>query len=189
MAVAGCATVPEAAEAHSRAQAALAVINQMNSQPRTAAALRNAQAVLIVLDYAKAGFILGAQGGDGVLLTRHDGHWGDPAFCTLGGVSIGLQAGIETGPVAYLLMSPRAVQEFDPRKGKTHLGADAGLTVVRFSSATNMVSTLASADVIVWTGTAGLFGGVAFDSAHVVADPQLDEAYSRGPAPGAPDSR
>jgi lipid-binding SYLF domain-containing protein len=191
MAVTGCATVPDATAAHNRVDRAADVINQMNSQPATAAVLRNAKAVLIVPDYAKAAFILGEQGGGGVLLTQHDGHWSDPTFYDVGGVSIGAQAGIEAGPVAYVLMTPRAVQEFENRDSKSTLSADAGLVAIKFSTDTNMVSasrdtnivsSFPAADVVVWTGTAGLFGGVVLDSSHVVADQELDKAYHSGPA-------
>ncbi|MGH7119748.1 MAG: lipid-binding SYLF domain-containing protein [Acetobacteraceae bacterium] len=183
MAFAGCATVSDATDAHNREDRAADVINQMNSQPATAALLRNARAVLIVQDYAKAAFIIGEQGGGAVLLAQHDGHWSDPAFYDVGGVSIGLQAGAEAGPVAYVLMTSRAVQEFESRDSKTTLGADAGLTVVKYSSDTNIVSSFPTADVVVWTGTAGLFGGVALDSSHVIADQELDKAYHQGPSP------
>jgi SH3 domain-containing YSC84-like protein 1 len=191
MAVAGCATVTSATQgqpsdvtaARSRADRAVDVINQMNAQAGTAALLRNARAVLIVLDYVKVAFLIGEQGGEGVLAARHDDHWSDAGFYTLGGVSIGVQAGIEAGPVAYVLMTSRAVQDLENRESKTTLGADAGLTIIRFSGDTNIVSTLPGADVIVWTGTAGLFGGVAFDATHVVANRKLDEAYYHGPAP------
>lgn len=179
----GCATVSTAKQAQSRASQALGIIDQMQSQTQTAALLRNASAALIVLDYAKAAFIIGEQGGGGVLLTQHEGHWSDPAFYTLGGVSIGLQVGVESGPVAYVLMTPRAVQEFQNRGNRTTLGADAGLTVVKYSSDTNVASSFPTADVVVWTGTAGLFGGVALDSSHVIADRELQDAYHHGRAP------
>jgi len=191
MAVAGCASVPDATAAHNRVNRAVGVINQMSSQPATAALLRDAKAVLVVLDYAKAAFILGEQGGSGVLLTQHDGQWSDPSFYDVGGVSIGAQAGVEAGPVVYVLMTPRAVRQFEQRHGRSTLSADAGLVAIRFSTDTNLaasaagtsiVSAFPTADVLVWTGTAGLFGGVALDSSHVVADPQLDRAYHSGPA-------
>ena len=188
MAVAGCAAAPttrqarqsDIADAQARVDKAVNVVDQMTSQPGTAALLRNARGVLIVPDYAQAAFILGGRGGIGVLVARHDGHWSDPAFFQVGGLSLGLQAGVDAGPVAYVLMTPRAVQEFESRTSKFSLGADAGLTVAKFSSGTNIVSTLPTADVIVWTGTVGLFGGVALDATEVSTNSRLDEAYYHG---------
>lgn len=191
LAVTGCATVPDATEAHHQVDRAADVINQMNSQPATATVLRDAKAVLIVPEYAKAAFVLGEQGGEGVLLTQRAGHWSDPTFYDVGGVSIGAQAGVEVGPVAYVLMTPRAVQEFGSRDSKSTLSADAGLVAIKFSIDANMassprdrsvVSSFPTADVVLWTGTAGLFGGVALASSHVVADQALDKAYHAGPA-------
>jgi SH3 domain-containing YSC84-like protein 1 len=188
VAVCGCAAAPttrqarqaDVADAQSRVDRAVEVIDQMQSQPGAAALLRNAMGVLVVPDYAQAAFILGGRGGVGLLVAKHDGHWTDPAFFQVGGLSLGLQAGVDAGPVAYVLMTPRAVQEFENRSSKFSLGADAGLTIAKFSSSTNIVSTLPTADVIVWTGTAGVFGGVAFDATDVVTNSRLDEAYYHG---------
>jgi len=187
LAVAACAAAPttrqaretDLTSAQGRVDRAVDVIDQMQSQPGTAALLRNARGVLVVPDYVQAAFIIGGRGGVGVLVAPHDGHWSDPAFFQVGGLSLGLQAGVDAGPVAYVLMTPRAVREFENRPGRFSLGADAGLTVATFSSATHIVSTLPTADVIVWTGTAGVFGGVAFDATDVVSNPRLDEAYYR----------
>lgn len=188
LALGGCATAPttpqarqsDIADAQSRVDKAVDVIDQMQSQPGTAALLSRAAGVLIVPEFAQAAFIAGGEGGVGVLVARHKGHWSDPAFFEVGGLSLGLQAGAAVGPVAYVLMTPRAVQAFENRTNHFSLGADAGLTVAKFSSGTNIVSTLPTADVIVWTGTEGLFGGVAFDATDVVTSSQLDEAYYHG---------
>src|SRR3954471_19594893 len=45
--------------------------------------LRQAKAVLIVPKLLKGGFIVGGEGGDGVLLVQHRDGWSDPAFMPL----------------------------------------------------------------------------------------------------------
>src|SRR5262245_53025750 len=58
--------------------------------------LPRAKAALICPELHKGGFILGAEGGSGVLLGRGaDGSWSGPAFYSLSGGSLGLQAGYE----------------------------------------------------------------------------------------------
>ncbi len=182
LALSGCATVlivtqTRQSDAQRRVDQAVDVIYQMKSQPATGSLLRDAKGLLIVPDYTKAAFVIGSHSGVGVLLARHDGRWSDPAFFTLGGVSFGFQAGAEVGPVAYVLMTSRAVQTFEDRNVRAGLEADAGLTVARFSGDARIASTASKADVVVWTGEAGLFGGLAFNATDVVTNSTLDEAY------------
>lgn len=169
------------ADAQSFVDRSVKVIDQMKSDRGLAALLDKSRGVLIVPQYLQAALIVGGQGGVGVLVDRHAGRWSGPAFFTISGLSVGLQAGGDAGAVAYVLMSQRAVKEFETRGSKFSLGADAGLTVARFSSSTNIVSTLPRADVIVWTGTTGLFGGVAFEATDVATNFRLDQAYYHEP--------
>src|SRR5262249_16231593 len=54
--------------------------------------LQRAKAVLIIPRMVKAGFIIGGEGGDGVLLVRDRTHWSNPVFYSMGATSFGLQA-------------------------------------------------------------------------------------------------
>ena len=69
-----------------------------------------ARGVLIFPSAFRAAFIVGGQGGSGVLLTRDTGggRWNGPAFYTLGGASVGFQAGATVSEVVALLMTERA---------------------------------------------------------------------------------
>jgi SH3 domain-containing YSC84-like protein 1 len=169
----------DAADAQARVERAAAVVDRMKAEPKVEALLRQAKGVLVVPDYGKAAWIVGGQGGVGVLTAREErDRWSDPAFYTLGGLSIGLQAGGEVGPIAFILMTDRAVQQFETRTNRFALGADAGLTVVAFSDRSDIASTNgAPADVVAWSGTKGLFGGVSIGATDVMMNTALDEAY------------
>jgi SH3 domain-containing YSC84-like protein 1 len=111
--------------------------------------------VYIVPSYGRAALGIGGEGGSGVAIVRRaDGSWGDPAFFNIGGISIGLQAGVEGGPLALLLMNPKAVNQFRKRNNFS-LSADVGLTVVNYSHAAQGTGI---GDVVVWSGNKGLFG-------------------------------
>lgn len=169
----------DAADAQSRVEKAAAVVDRMKSEPKVDALLRQARGVLVVPDYGKAAWIVGGQGGVGVLTARRAGdRWSAPAFYTIGGLSIGLQAGGEIGPVAFILMTDRAVRQFENRTNRFSLGADAGLTVVAFSDQADIASTNgAPADVIAWSGAKGLFGGVSIGATDVMMNTNMNEAY------------
>jgi lipid-binding SYLF domain-containing protein len=91
------------------------------------------------------------------MVRRADGSWGNPVFFNVGGLSIGLQAGAEGGPLALVLLNQKAVDHFR-NKNNFALNADAGLTVINFA---RMAQGSTSGDVVAWSGTKGLFGNAA----------------------------
>lgn len=137
---------------------AAGVVRSMSANPELAALLGKARGIYIVPTYGRAALGVGAEGGSGVLMTRHaDGRWGNPVFYTTGGISIGLQAGAEGGPLALLLMNQKAVDHFRKRNNIA-VSADAGLTVVNFA---RMKQGTTAGDVVAWSGGKGLFGNAA----------------------------
>ncbi|MCA1247956.1 lipid-binding SYLF domain-containing protein [Massilia sp. MS-15] len=137
---------------------AAGVAHTMSRAPGLAALIGSARGVYIVPACDHAGPAVGAGSGSGVLvLRRRDGHWGNPAFYTTGGISIGLQAGGEAGPFALLLMNQKAVDHVRKRNNFS-LRADAGLTVVNYA---RMAQGTTGGDVVAWSGAKGLFGNAA----------------------------
>lgn len=137
---------------------AIAVVHTMSAEPGMTDLLARARGVYLVPTYGRAALGVGAAGGTGVLMARRaDDSWGNPAFFNMGGISIGLQAGAEGGPLALLLMNQKALDSFR-NKNNFSLSADAGLTVVNFA---RMARGSTNGDVVAWTGNKGLFGNVA----------------------------
>lgn len=155
----GSADSGAAASATKHVDDAAAVVSRMQSEPGMANLLQQAKGLYVVPTYGRAALGLGAAGGAGVFLAkRADGTWSNPAFFNIGGVSIGLQAGAEGGPVASVLMNDKAVASFR-QKNNFNLSADAGLTVVNWNRQAS--GSAGNGDVVVWSGTKGLFGNVA----------------------------
>ena len=72
--------------------------------------MHEARAVLIIPRLFKGGFIVGGEGGTGVLLVRGPGNnWSDPAFYAIGSASFGLQAGLEQSEVVMLVMTQKGL--------------------------------------------------------------------------------
>ena len=71
----------------------------------------------------KAGFIVGGKHGAGVVSCRTASGWSAPAFITITGGSLGLQAGAEHQDVV-LLMNDKGAQEL--RSGHGDLGSGSG---------------------------------------------------------------
>ncbi|MCS0806329.1 lipid-binding SYLF domain-containing protein [Massilia agilis] len=138
---------------------AAAVVRTLASDTSISRLLSQARGIYIMPRYGRAALGLGAAGGAGVFSEkRTDGTWSDPAFFNTGGISVGLQAGVEGGPVALLLMNDKALNSFR-QKNNFNLSADAGLTVVNWRAQAQ--GQAGAGDVVVWTGSKGLFGNVA----------------------------
>ena len=140
--------------------------------------LVSARAVLIVPELVKAGFILGAEGGAGVLLVRGgDGVWSSPAFFTVAGASLGLQIGGQISQVVFTIMNANAVESILTNSFK--LGVDASIAVGPLGKGlkASATSTELNQDVYGFAKTAGLFGGGAFDGTGFIERKTWNTAY------------
>jgi lipid-binding SYLF domain-containing protein len=124
--------------------------------------LKNARGVLLVPTYAKAGFIIGGAGGQGVLITRDkSGKWAGPAFYYMGAASIGLQAGVDVAEAMLMIMSDKGIDAL--LGGDLKLGADARVAAGPVGAGAQA----ATADVLGYSRSKGLFAGLAFDGSVI----------------------
>ena len=140
--------------------------------------LRKARAVLIVPNLVKAGFFLGGEGGDGVMLARSGrGTWTDPAFYTMASASFGLQIGIQAAEVVMIVNTDRALTALEQDQFK--FGAQAGLAIVTLGSSAQAASSTAmdSADIIVWSSASGAYAGLTLEGSLVKPRDSYNESY------------
>lgn len=143
------------------------VIGQMEADSRLKKLMQQAKGVFIVPQYTKAGLGIGGEGGAGVMVASHNGEWSSPAFYDLGGISVGAQAGVETGAVALLLMTDKAVSNF-MEKNKFSVDAEAGLTIAKYNAQANI--DVGRDDVVMWTDTQGAFVGGTIGASDIRFD-------------------
>ena len=144
--------------ANKHVENAVAVVKRMESDPTMQRVMIDAKGVYILPSYGRAALGIGGQGGAGVLLVRQGAVWSEPAFCNIGGISIGAQVGAEGGAVAFVLKNDKAVQRFTD-KNNFSLSANAGITVINWTKIAQ--GSTGDGDVVAWSGTKGLFGNVA----------------------------
>jgi lipid-binding SYLF domain-containing protein len=149
-------------------------VQQLRSNADFQKLMKQAKGVFIVPELAKGAVIIGGSGGSGALLVRNNEQWSDPAFLTLGSISIGPQVGGKAGPVVMFLMTDKAVANFTTHNNFS-LNGNAGLTIVNFSRSGQ--ASLGKGDVVVWSGTSGLFAGLNISGSDVVADTKDDHAF------------
>ena len=139
--------------------------------------LSKAQGVLIAPELYKGAFIVGASGGNAVLLVRDQktGKWSEPAFYTIGGASFGLQIGGQASEVILLAMTDRGATSFLGNSLK--LGGDAGVAAGPVGIGVSAATANMSADILSFARSKGLYGGVSLDGAVVAVRSGLNEAY------------
>jgi lipid-binding SYLF domain-containing protein len=137
--------------------------------------LRQSKGVFIMPNLVKGAFIVGGQGGQGVLLKhRSDGTWTDPAFLTVGSISLGAQAGGKAGPAAMILMTDKALNDFT-QANKFSLNGSAGLTIINYSAQKHVPS--AKGDIVLWSEQSGAFAGADVSGADLNQNTSEDHAY------------
>jgi len=139
--------------------------------------LKKAEGVFIAPQVLKGAFVVGASGGNGVLLVRDKktGHWSAPGFYTIGEASFGLQIGGQASEMILLLMTDRGVTTLLSNSLK--LGADAGVAAGPIGMGVSAATANISADVLSFSRSKGLYGGIALDGAVIAVRKALNDAY------------
>jgi lipid-binding SYLF domain-containing protein len=139
--------------------------------------VKQAQAVIIFPSLIKGGFIIGAEGGSGVLLVRDDKlGWSYPAFYTLAAGSLGLQIGGEISEVVLTIMSEKALDAVIDNQMK--FGGDVSIAAGPLGKGLEAgTTTNLDADVYSFAKTSGLFGGVSLEGAGVLKRDSWNVSY------------
>lgn len=138
--------------------------------------LKSAKGVLIFPSIIKGGVIVGGSGGSGgtgVLLVRGEGNsWSQPAFYTLGAVSVGLQIGGQAAEVVILANSQKAVDRLLTNSVK--LGGE--VSVAAGPQGAGKASNL-TADFVSYGKSKGAFVGASVEGSVLDVRDTLNHAY------------
>jgi lipid-binding SYLF domain-containing protein len=138
--------------------------------------MRKAKAVFIVPKLIKGGFFVGGEGGDGVLLVQRQGGWSAPGFFAIGAASFGLQIGLQQSEMIMLIMTQKGLDGV--LRDNFKIGAQAGISVATLGSGVEGAITGASLpDVVVWSSSTGLYGGLTVDGSIIRAEPNQASAF------------
>jgi lipid-binding SYLF domain-containing protein len=136
--------------------------------------LKQAKAVVVAPQIAKAGFILGGSGGRAVVLGRDpkSGKWVGPAFYTLATASIGFQAGVSVSEVVTLVMTDKGLSSLLADSVK--LGGDAAVVAgpVGAGAQSNLF-----ADFVSFSRATGIYGGLNLDGTVISTSDAWNRAY------------
>ena len=138
--------------------------------------MRQARGVFIVPKLIKGGFIVGGEGGNGVLMVHNKGGWSDPAFYAIGAASFGLQVGLQQSEMIMLIMTQKGLDGV--LRDNFKIGAQAGISVVTLGSGVEgAIGGASPPDVVVWSSSTGLYGGLTVDGSIIRAQPNMDAEF------------
>lgn len=135
--------------------------------------LDKAECVVVLPSVKKFAIGIGGSAGKGAMICRSgakfDGHWGAPAMFRLEGMNVGLQLGGQATDFVLLVMNPKGVNALLTTKAK--LGADASAAAgPKGRDATAATDAAMTAEVLSYSRSKGLFGGVSLSGASLRQD-------------------
>jgi lipid-binding SYLF domain-containing protein len=135
------------------------------------AMLGAAEGVAIFPNMVKGGFILGVNFGRGVLMVRKaDRTWSAPVMVTMGGGSVGFQAGVQAADIVLVFATPKSLQGILNGQ-KVTLGADASVALGPIGRQANAgTDARLGAEIYSYARSRGLFAGVSLGGADLSID-------------------
>uniref|UniRef100_A0A452FRP0 SH3 domain-containing YSC84-like protein 1 n=1 Tax=Capra hircus TaxID=9925 RepID=A0A452FRP0_CAPHI len=133
---------------------------------------------LAILSVIKAGFLVTARGGSGIVLARlPDGRWSAPSAIGIAGLGGGFELGIEVSDLVIILNYDRAVEAF-AKGGNLTLGGN--LTVAVGPLGRNLegnVSLRSSAAVFTYCKSRGLFAGISLEGSCLIERKETNRKF------------
>jgi lipid-binding SYLF domain-containing protein len=141
--------------------------------------MKNAKGVLVIPRLLKAGFFLGVEGGNGVLLARNEaGEWSYPAFFSLNALSFGLQIGGQAAEVVFVIRNDKGLDAVINDKVK--LGLDGSVSAGTYGRGVEGSTTLGlGVDILAFSKSMGAFAGAALEGAVIQERLDFNRKYYR----------
>ncbi len=139
--------------------------------------LGQAKAVLVIPNLLKGGFILGGEGGSGVLLARAaSGEWSYPAFFTMGAGSIGLQFGAQASELLLIVLTDKGLTSILDRQVKVGGEINAAMGPIGGGMEAATAGSLGT-DIISYSIAKGVFIGGSIEGAVVAKRDDWNQGY------------
>lgn len=175
--LAACASMPTRDETQAQVDAARATLDNFVRDPGMTwfrEHVGQARAVLISPQIVQAGFIVGGSGGAALLIARNERGtgWNGPAFYRVASGTLGLQAGAQSSEMVALVMTEKGLNSLLSTSFK--LGGNVSVAAGPVGAGAGAPVT---ADMVVYTRSKGLYGGVKVDGTVISVDDGRNHAY------------
>lgn len=147
--------------------------------------ITNSSAIIVFPTFVKAGFILGATIGRGVMLVRddipqeyiddnitaHQNSIWSAVPVRLGGATIGLQAGYENNFIVMYVMNKAVIK--DIYDNKLTLSASASVSFMDYGVNSKAISDIGFSDIYAYTNNRGFFAGAELGGSVITVDDKI----------------
>ena len=161
---------------------ALSMLKEISSEEDVSSmadTVKTSHAIAIVPSMVKAGFIIGGEYGEGLILRHKDGKWYGPSFYNIGGGSFGFQIGAQSVALLMAVINEKGVGAFTG--SKTKLGGDIGIAAGpvgrRAEAATDAQ---AKASIYSYSMSKGLFAGLSLEGSVISISVKRNNEYWGG---------
>jgi lipid-binding SYLF domain-containing protein len=131
---------------------------------------------LVILSIYKAAFIIGAEGGEGLVVIRKGNKWSPPSGISAAGAGVGFQAGGSVQNYVLLLNTEEAVKQFMQKGNYTSSAAVEGTAGPEGRELSAGVATV-NAPVYTYSFSKGLFGGVSLSGLGFASADDTNENF------------
>ncbi|MEP6789632.1 MAG: lipid-binding SYLF domain-containing protein, partial [Acidobacteriota bacterium] len=137
--------------------------------------LAKANAIVVFPGSLKFGFIVGGQGGAGIVIRRLGSGWSAPAFLNMGGGSIGPQIGGQKTDYILVVMNEKGLKGI--LEDKFEMGGEGSVAAgpVGRTAAASTNATM-DAQILTYSRTKGLFAGVSLKGVVITQDNDMNRA-------------
>lgn len=159
------------------------LVNRTNKIPQSI--IINSSAIIVFPTFVKAGFILGATVGRGVMLVRdedskeyiddkilyHQNSSYSVVPVRLGGATIGLQAGYENNFIVMYVMNRAIIK--DIYDNKLTLSASTSVSFMDYGVNSGAMSDIGFSDIYAYTNNKGFFAGANLGGSVITVDDKI----------------
>lgn len=138
------------------------------------AVFRNAKGFAI-LTVIKAGFLVSARGGRGLVIARTDGGWSGPSAIATGGLGFGFQVGANLTDFVLVLNTREAILAFAHGGNVTLGGSISAAAGPVGRTAEGSVTPFAA--VYTYSRSQGIFGGLSLEGTVIAEAPETNREY------------
>ena len=133
---------------------------------------RNAEAIVVIPSSVRGGFLVGASGGNGVMLARGENDaWSQPSFMRVSSLSFGFQAGGDVSAIVLVVMTKRGMEQL--LSSSVKLGGDLSISAGPVGGGAKAQTT----DVVAFAKSKGLYGSVSVEGAVIKIHNKWNKAY------------
>jgi len=140
--------------------------------------LERAEAIVVIPNLVKGGFVVGAKHGKGVVSVRDRARntWSSPVFVKMTGGSIGWQIGVESTDLVLLVMNRKGVD--DLLNDKFTLGGNLSVAAGPVGRSADAATTVKIATgILAYSRSKGLFAGASLEGSGLRGDDDANMAF------------